>query len=236
MRSAALAFALVLMGLAPCVSGDAWYVPIVERVSGGFDHIQLLMAYPYEFDSPAMSAFGGPSPVGEQWSQMFLDQDQELAIADGPTPGPVAISLAVWVAGDRQFDRPTFHFQAYKGQTLVDNADFICFGPGELDWMVGFGTWDCTTRISGLYPGDANKDGKVDYMDLGILATYYRTESGAVWGMADFTGDGAVDYLDLGILANYYRTGCGAAVPEPVGLGLLALGIVAVTAGRRKTK
>ena len=239
MKSAALAFALIVMGLAPCVSGDTWYVPIVERVPGGFDHIQILMAYPYRFDSPAMSAFGGPSPVGEQWSQTSLDPGRELATADGPSPGSVAISFAVWIGGDRQVDRPVFHFQAYRDEVRVDNADLICFGPGELDWMVAFGTWDCTRRICCRWPGDANEDGKTDYRDLGILATYYDTQSGANWGIGDFNGDGRVDYRDLGLLATNYDTvgPCpAAAVPEPGCLGLLALGMAALRARRRKTR
>jgi len=63
-----------------------------------------------------------------------------------------------------------------------------------------------------LLPGDANKDGKVDVSDLGILAANYGTTSGAAWAMGDFNNDGKVDVSDLGILAANYGTGTGTAL------------------------
>lgn len=53
-------------------------------------------------------------------------------------------------------------------------------------------------------PGDADLDGSVDVVDLGILATNYGATSGKTWADGDFSGDGAVDVVDLGILATYY--------------------------------
>jgi hypothetical protein len=55
-------------------------------------------------------------------------------------------------------------------------------------------------------PGDANKDGKVDVGDLGILAANYGTTENATWEKGDFTGEGTVDVGDLGILAANYGT------------------------------
>jgi hypothetical protein len=75
--------------------------------------------------------------------------------------------------------------------------------------------------------GDANLDARVDYLDLGILATHYNG-CGLGWSEADFNGDGCVDYLDLGILATQYGyDGTGAAdpeVPEPLTICLLLAG------------
>jgi hypothetical protein len=62
-----------------------------------------------------------------------------------------------------------------------------------------------------LIPGDANKDGKVDVGDLGILAANYGKTSGATWATGDFNNDGVVDVGDLGILAaNYGSNSSGA--------------------------
>ena len=56
-----------------------------------------------------------------------------------------------------------------------------------------------------IAPGDANNDGAVSYMDLGILATHYGAVGPeACWTTADFNLDGRVDYIDLGILASHY--------------------------------
>jgi hypothetical protein len=98
---------------------------------------------------------------------------------------------------------------------------------------------DAIAVIHGLvttaWPGDANNDGAVDVIDLGILATNYDTASGATWAMGDFNGDGAVDVIDLGILAtNYDWVGAPAgAVPEPATLVLLTAGAAAVRPKRR---
>jgi hypothetical protein len=60
--------------------------------------------------------------------------------------------------------------------------------------------------------GDANKDGKVDVSDLGILAANYGLVAGATWTMGDFNQDGKVDVSDLGILAANYGVGTGASL------------------------
>jgi len=58
-----------------------------------------------------------------------------------------------------------------------------------------------------ISPGDANGDGKVNVVDLGILATNYGTTGGANWGMGDFNNDSNVNVVDLGILATNYGYG-----------------------------
>ncbi len=62
-----------------------------------------------------------------------------------------------------------------------------------------------------LIPGDANKDGKVNVVDLGILATNYGKTSGTSWETGDFNDDGNVNVVDLGILATNYGAGTGSA-------------------------
>jgi hypothetical protein len=69
--------------------------------------------------------------------------------------------------------------------------------------------WNLQARSGGLdlsaptLPGDANGDGKVDVIDLGVLATNYDLAATGV-GQGDFNGDGKVDVIDLGILATNY--------------------------------
>ncbi len=248
--------AIFLLVIKPAFCGS-WYVPIEEQVPGGFDHIQLLMCRPYQFDSPAMSAFSGPSPVGEQWSQTVISVNQLFAAADGPNPGDQAIHFSIWIFGDPQVDRPAFHLQAYKGPNLVDNADLICFGPGELDWMVAPGTWKRIKPIPPWPPGDANCDGQIDGADYTIWADHYKQAGG--WGQADFNADNFVDGADYTIWADHYDapngtgggvsgaatlsvTGPGPAaagaaeVPEP-GLGIvLVLALRMVATGRRRKR
>lgn len=88
-------------------------------------------------------------------------------------------------------------------------------------------------NVAGLTQGgDANCDQKVDVVDLGVLAKYYDTASGATWATGDFTGDGRVDVVDLGVLAKHYDwaygSSGGAQVPEPVSLILTAAGGLAL--------
>jgi len=83
---------------------------------------------------------------------------------------------------------------------------------------------DVAVPIVSELPGDANCDGVVDVGDLGILAGNYGMESGATWATGDFNNDGAVDVGDLGILAGNYGASAAASVPEPMTLGLLAMG------------
>jgi hypothetical protein len=85
------------------------------------------------------------------------------------------------------------------------------------------------------HAGDANNDGAVDVVDLGILAANYDG-TGKTWAQGDFSGDGHVDVVDLGILAkNYDWAGTTAgAVPEPATMILLALGGLAMIRRRRK--
>jgi hypothetical protein len=97
------------------------------------------------------------------------------------------------------------------------------------------------------HAGDANNDGLVDVVDLGILAKNYDRTGlpvfsldpygpGSSWQLADFNFDGNVDVVDLGILAkNYDWSGAPLPpTPEPATLSLLALGGLALIRRARK--
>lgn len=69
-------------------------------------------------------------------------------------------------------------------------------------------TWDDGYALSELalntpLPGDANKDGVVDLLDLDILGTNFGS-SPAGFMDGDFNGDGTVDLLDLDILGSNF--------------------------------
>ncbi|MEX0776385.1 MAG: PEP-CTERM sorting domain-containing protein [Phycisphaeraceae bacterium] len=191
---------LVVLTSGASVRAGTWYVPMGQQVTGGFDQIQLSFPTPYQFDVLAMTAFVGPTPVAELWAQTFINDDRTLAIANGPDPGGDPIFFAVYVSGDRQVDQPAFHFQTFLGTQLVDNADVICTGPGELDWVVQNGTWTNTDRLNPYFrPGDANYNGAVDIYDIINAWQLNYTGvggTGKTWGQGNWNGDGSVDIYD----------------------------------------
>lgn len=220
--------AIVLLLCCGQALASDWYVPMGEGVQGGFDHIQIRMYYPYSFDSTAMSNFFGASLGSESWAQSFFNASAQVATADGPTTGSEKLYFDIWIAGDRNVDRPAFSFQTYRGNMIVDNADVICFGPGETDWMVAPGTWGIRKPMFDLLPGDANLDGSVTFADYQILEANFG-DSPAVWGMGNFNGDQSVTFADYQILeANF-----GHSIPEPATIGMLLLGGLAMLRRRR---
>jgi ELWxxDGT repeat protein len=60
--------------------------------------------------------------------------------------------------------------------------------------------------------GDANRDRRVNFDDLLILAAHYNT-AGTTWSTGDFTYDGTVTFDDLLVLASRYNLGLSAAAP-----------------------
>lgn len=84
----------------------------------------------------------------------------------------------------------------------------------------------------GPIPCDADGDGRVDGADYMVVKRNFGTMSGAGPSSGDFSGDGAVNWTDLTLLmttlnAPQTPAAPSAPVPEPLTLGLFALGMVA---------
>lgn len=90
-------------------------------------------------------------------------------------------------------------------RSAVVNRSSIFRNDMNLDRQVNSDDMDYLVHaILGTEFGDANLDGKVDAIDLSILATHYGT-SEASWAKGDFNGDRMVNVIDLAILNNHYR-------------------------------
>lgn len=126
----------------------------------------------------------------------------------------------------------------YQLQFAVTDNDADITG-----WWAGQASVLTSLTLLDPIDGDANCDGLVDVLDLGVLATSYGNASGTTWHtqwlVGDFSGDGLVDVVDLGILASNYGYGMTGgtgevAAPEPGSLLLLVLAIPAVCRGRHR--
>ena len=112
---------------------------------------------------------------------------------------------------------------AYSATNTISESNFSNGSPLTTDQVNAFltskgswlGSYMIAEYISVPYPvlvddtpaparksGDANNDGKVDLLDLSILATWWGTSNTD----ADFNHDGTVDLLDLSILASVWGT------------------------------
>ena len=107
--------------------------------------------------------------------------------------------------------------------------------------IVGRGNYDGQQRAFLLTPavsGDANLDGMVDAADLNELALNWRSIDAEGWGKGDFTADGIVNAADLNELALNWQFGvdpvaAAHAVPEPFGIVLAVIGLLAFCVRRR---
>jgi hypothetical protein len=81
-----------------------------------------------------------------------------------------------------------------------------------------YGTSEFSAPLTVVAAADANRDGRVDFLDLAALAQNYN-QPVPFPTAGDFNRDGIVDFLDLAILAQAYNTGASApalALAPPV--------------------
>jgi len=97
---------------------------------------------------------------------------------------------------------------------------------------------DGSTLFGYTVAGDANMDGVVDDVDLGLLASAWGSDG--EWGGGDFNYDSIVNVIDLGALATQWGADINppaamtmAVVPEPFTMSLLAIGSLVVFRRRR---
>ena len=162
-------------------------------------------------------AFAGDTSIAPQYgdfnSDGFLDSEDidafnvESRDSSGSVFGTYSSSL----------DRPSNPFYDLVLDTLVDNTD--------RNYLI--------RDLLATEYGDANLDGRVDLIDLGILGD--NLNSSGNWADGDFNGDGAVNIVDFGILSDNYGFGepSSLAAPEPTGVVLVAMIMCVISPTKR---
>ena len=99
------------------------------------------------------------------------------------------------------------HYTLFTDSEILDHAGIAYGGADTLDSQVGpYSQYIRSYRC----PGDTNRDGVVNSIDLGQLLAHFgeATGPGLVSAGADFNHDGVIDTLDLGSLLAAFGSAC----------------------------
>jgi hypothetical protein len=120
------------------------------------------------------------------------------------------------ITGIRALLTSGYHNGAWDGSgimTGLGDASKFALGFAEASdvggSVAGLGLDGTAVVVKFTLYGDANLDGKVDFLDLSKLAQSFNTTLPATqgsWDRGDFNFDGKVDFLDLAKLAQQYNT------------------------------
>lgn len=133
---------------------------------------------------------------------------------------------------------------AMFGSTVAAGSGFDYSGDGVVGpediagWLADASQTANTANPTGAtyVLGDADLDGNVNSIDLGLLLNNFNAMSGVGWNQGDLNGDGNVNSVDLGqLLNNFGFTSLLAAnaVPEPGNCGLIGIVLLGLLARRR---
>ena len=231
-------------GTDPTISGAE--IDIIE-------HWQQNATFPYAMaNNKANFHVWGPgyaTNVGHQTGNLGLDDGNFhlIALLWTPTSYKFYIDNSLqWTCTQIVSQQPEF----FLFDTFVNNTqDYGPLGSPNNSVL----TVDYVRAYAEALPGDANLDGKVDVMDLAILAANYRKHVTGGWAQGDFNNDGVVDVQDLALLAANYRHSLASdvapaydgldaeaielfsragvtVVPEPGAIVLLATGLLGLLA------
>lgn len=119
------------------------------------------------------------------------------------------------IGGIRALLTSGYHNGAWDGNGIMSGSgDALKFALGfaeasDVGGIAGLGLDGTAVVVKFALYGDANLDGKVDFIDLAKMAQNFNSALPATqgsWDRGDFNFDGMVDFLDLAKLAQQYNT------------------------------
>lgn len=197
--------------------------------------------------------FDLPTVIGED-GPADLDNTGGFNIDDGPGLGAEIANVLVRLGPDGyvvDFSYPeantSNNANAYVTALLPYNGNAADLAQLEFTYAASNATGRnsgylldevLVTGLDGILLGDFDSNGKIDVEDFNVLASNFGT--GTTFGEGDMNFDGQVGLRDfIALKAAFNAQGqaaTAAAVPEPHGCGLLAIGMLLASGLRRRRK